>query len=331
MENNISSLGIESSVEIAQRILAEVMNFRRVPASVETCGNSACEKCSKKYLDKIILAVTNNKPVDFILPAFPGKSPNLEKVLGTLPDYAEILSLRFLENLCKKVKEYYSPGIKIILCSDGRVFSDVVGMKESNISAYQIELDILIEEMELKHISTYNLDDFYDEYSFTQMRDELMKTYGKPLDYLKYKVKNGSKSDAKVDEVEANRMYCGITRFLLEDSSFIGQTKSRAAVQKESRVKAYEVIRRSNAWSELIAERFPMGVRLSIHPQTCEANKLGIRLVGNESWITPWHGVALETQEGYCLVKRSEAEALGATLIYAPNGRPSHFTLMAEV
>jgi len=72
-------------------------------------------------------------------------------------------------------------------------------------------------------------------------------------------------------------------------------------------------------------------VRLSIHPQTCGAKKLGIRLVGNESWMTPWHGVAVESKKGYVLLKRSEAEALGAKLIYAADGRDSHYQLMAEV
>ena len=142
------------------------MNFRRIPSLNESCDNARCQKCSSKYLSKIVSAVKSNISVDFVLPAFPGKSPNLEKVLGTLPDYAEELSLIFLESLCQKVKKYYSPGIKIILCSDGRVFSDVVGMKESNISAYQIELDRLIESMSLLDVSTFNLDDIYEEYSF---------------------------------------------------------------------------------------------------------------------------------------------------------------------
>jgi hypothetical protein len=37
--------------------------------------------------------------------------------------------------------------------------------------------------------------------------------------------------------------------------------------------------------------------------------------------------VALETAEGWVLVKRSQAEALGATLV-SRDGQPSHFTLI---
>ncbi|KTD12058.1 pyoverdine biosynthesis protein PvcA [Legionella gratiana] len=326
----IKSLDKASAMEIAQRILMEVMIFRRVPKGISLCSRD-CQKCSLPHLPKIISAVKKNEPVTFIVPAFPGKSPNPEKVLGPLPDHAERLSLNFLGTLCQRIKKFYTPGVKIILCSDGRVFSDVLGMKESNVTAYQVELDRLIKEMSLSDLSLFNLDYVYKDLHFVRMREELMKSYGQSLEFLKLKIRNGAKSSANPDEEEANRMYSGIIRFLFEDAMHAGQTKSRSAVQKESRSKAYEVIRRSNAWSVLISERFPEAVRLSIHPQTCGSKKLGIRLIGNESWMTPWHGVAVESKKGYVLLKRLEAEALGAKLIYSSDGRSSHYRLMTEV
>ena len=325
--NSEDFLANDLHIEVAEKILSEIMNYRRQPRHSKLCVNSRCQSCSSFHLPKIVAAVKSKTPVTFVLPAFPGKSPNSNKVLGPLPDYAERLSLKFLGKLCENIKRFYSPGIKIILCSDGRVFSDVVGMKESNITAYQVELDRLIEEMSLLDITTFNLDDFYEELSFVQMRDELMKTYGNSSDFFKHKIRNGGKPEAKPDEEEANRMYCGITRFLFEDSLHPGQTKSRAAIQRDAKSRAYEVIRRSNAWSDLISERFPEAVRLSIHPQTCGGKKLGIRLIGNESWMTPWHGVALETKEGYVLLKRNEAIEMGAELIHDSSGRPSHYKL----
>ena len=315
-------------VEISEKILAEVMRYRRLPKEHKFCGDSKCSSCRSIHLLKIISAVKNKKPVTFVLPAFPGKSPNTNKVLGPMPDFAEKLSLSFLASLCERVKEIYFPGIEIIICSDGRVFSDVVGMQESHVTSYQTELDKLIDEMSLKDISTFNLDHVYKDLSFNQMRDELMKTYSNSSDFLKHKVRNGAKPGATPEEVEANRMYRGITRFLFEDSLFPGQEKSRAAIQRDAKSRAYEVIRRSNAWSELIEELFPEAVRLSIHPQACGSKKLGIRLVGNESWMTPWHGVAMETSDGHILVKRGVAEELGAKLIHDSLGRPSHYKLL---
>lgn len=315
-------------VETSNKILAEIMRYRRLPKQHKLCSDSKCKSCTSIHLPKIISSVESQKPVTFVLPAFPGKSPNTNKVLGPMPDLAEKLSLSFLGTLCERVKGIYSPGIKIIICSDGRVFSDVVGMQESNVTSYQAELDRLIDEMSLRDISTFNLDHVYKDLSFNQMRNELMKTYSKSSDFLKHKIRCGAKSGATSEEIEANRMYRGITRFLFEDSLFPAQKRSRAAIQREAKSRAYELIRRSNAWSDLVEELFPAAVRLSIHPQVCGSKKLGIRLVGNEPWMTPWHGVAMEVPDGHILIKRSDAEKLGAKLIYDSLGRPSHYQFL---
>lgn len=318
----------DNTLEVSKKILSEVMQYKRQVPRHKECLNAQCEECASIHLPKIVQAVSIGEPVTFVLPAFPGKSPNTNKVLGYGVDLAEKLSLAFLGSLCEKIRSFYAPGIKIIICSDGRVFSDVVGMQEGNVTLYQNELMNLINDLSMSDISTFNLDDVYEDLSFNQMRDELMKTYGQSLEFLKHKVKAGAKLSAKREELEANRMYKGITRFLFEDALTPHQKLSRAAVQRNAKQRAYEVIRRSNAWSELIEEKFKHAIRLSIHPQTCGSKKLGIRLVGNESWMTPWHGVALETNKGHVLVKRSEAIELGAKLVYDSKGRASHYTLI---
>ncbi|WP_397600904.1 L-tyrosine/L-tryptophan isonitrile synthase family protein [Silvanigrella sp.] len=305
------------------------MKFRRTPTSVALCELS-CPLCTSPHLKKVINALKREKPVTFVLPAFPGKSPNPDKVLGTLPNMAEHRALCFLQELCDKIKSIYSPGAHIILCSDGRVFSDIVGMREDDVTDYQYELDQMIEELELKNISTFNLDALYKGNDFVQMRQHLMERFGKSLESLQEKVRQGGKHSKNPEDIEAHRMYLGITRFLLEDSLYPGQTKSRSALQKECRKKAYEVILRSNAWSELISCQMPNSVRLSIHPQICGAKKLGIRLVGSETWMTPWHGVAVKTNEGFILLKQTEAKALGARLVHSLNGRPSHYELATQ-
>lgn len=313
--------------KLANNILKQVLQFRRSPDSHSIC-EPTCVSCQSPHLPKIISAIKTAKPITFVLPAFPGKSPNLSKVLSPLPDMAERLALQFLQQLCDRINGIYAPGAQILLCSDGRVFSDVVGIRETDATDYQHELDKMIYELDLSNISTFSLDDLCENKNFAQMRLELMASFGAPLEVLREKVVRGSKPLSHPEDEEAHRMYCGITRFLVEDSTFPGQTKSRTAIQKECKAKTYEVIHRSNAWSELISQRFPAAVRLSIHPQICGSKKLGIRLIGNESWITPWHGVAVKTNEGFMLLKRREAEAMGAQLAFSANGRPSHYELI---
>ncbi|MBC7691120.1 MAG: L-tyrosine/L-tryptophan isonitrile synthase family protein [Methylotenera sp.] len=319
---------------IAHDILTDIMKFRRISGPQAACASTPCQKCLAPHLSKIVSAVEQGIPVTLVLPAFPGKSPNLAKVLGTLPDMAERRALEFLQHLCDRVERYYAPGARIILCSDGRVFSDVVGMRDEDVTAYQRELSRMITDPGLSSISTFDLDDVYDDLSeglaFDQMRARLMVQYAQPLDLLKKAISRGGKaSDCSVDDREANRLYCGITRFLVEDATFPGQTQSRTAIQKECRTRAYAVIQRSQAWGDWVSARFPGAIRLSIHPQTCGAKKLGIRLIEPDHWLTPWHGVAVDVGGRFMLLKRSQAEQLGARLIHL-NGRPSHYVLTDE-
>ncbi len=326
-KNQQASEKPDIATKLAMDILGSIMQFLRTMSADISCASSPCPACIAPHMHKVVSAINQQKPITFVLPAFPGKSPNLEKVLGPLPDMAEKLALRFLNDLSHKIKELYEPGAQIILCSDGRVFSDIVGMQEEDVTNYQNELDKIIENSDFTNISKFNLDIFCKGKTFLQMRNDLMEQYGQSLDALQAKVRRGGKHSENLEDSEAHRMYCGITRFLFEDSLYPGQTKSRTAIQKDSKIRAYEVIRRSNAWSQLIAERFPNAVRLSIHPQTCGAEKLGIRFIGTESWMTPWHGVVVNTAQGFVLMKRWEAEKLSAQLVKDSEGLPSHYQL----
>lgn len=305
---------------LAERIFSEFSPFMRKSHSYE-CLEVSCEKCSSPHLSKISEALQRGEAPIFVLPAFPGKSPNLNKVLGYLPDEAEREALRFLGRICSRVRSFYTPGIRVLICSDGRVFSDVVGMEETHVTAYKEEMKKLIKDLRLPDISTFDLDDCYPGLGYLEMREKLLSHYGPSLPELKEKVREGG--------VE-KQMYLGITRFLFEDALTPHQSKSRAAIQREARSRAYEVIQRSNAWSELIEKIFPEAVRLSIHPQACGSKKLGIRLIGEESWITPWHGVLVKGPFGQELMKRKEAEAQGAKLFYV-DGRASHYEMEQKV
>lgn len=314
------------AVEIAKKILVDVMQYRRMSNPATACEAPFCERCLEPHLGKIVSAVSEGRPVTFVLPAFPGKSPNSAKVLGPLPDMAERCALEFLQHLCDRIRRYYAPGAHMVLCSDGRVFSDVVGLRDEDVTNYQDEISNMIENLGLSSLSTFNLEELYEGLNFDEMRTSLMEHHGEPVEMLQAAVSRGKAEDASVDDKEAHRLYCGITRFLVEDSMFPGQTRSRSSIQKECRVRAYSVVQRSKAWGELVEEQFPDAVRLSIHPQTCGSKKLGIRLIGFETWQTPWHAAAVHVGDRYMLLKRSQAEALGAHLVMR-FGRPSHFVL----
>lgn len=311
---------------IACDILSGIMQFRMMSEKKASACSLPCEACYQPHIPKIIRSILADEPISFVLPAFPGKSPNPSKVLGVLPDMAERCSLIFLNDMCKSIQKIYAPGARILICSDGRVFSDIIGMKEADITAYQREIDAMITRLQLTNLSTFHLDQLYGGDDFDGMRQDLLEVFGKPISLLKEKVRRGASDHGSREDREANRMYSGITKFLYEDALFPGQSKSKSEIQKDAKVRAYGVIQRSNAWSGLIAREFPEHVRLSIHPQTCGDIKLGIRLSA-ESRITPWHGVALDIGGDITLVKRHEAEKLAARLVSDEHGRPDYYKL----
>tara|TARA_B110001454_G_C12723340_1_gene436804 strand:- start:20393 stop:21547 length:1155 start_codon:yes stop_codon:yes gene_type:complete len=313
-------------VATAKNILVDVMQFRRSAELQSACDVATCDQCASPHLSKIITAVSKGEPVTFVLPAFPGKSPNPSKVLGPLPDMAERCALEFLQSLNDRIKRHYSPGARIILASDGRVFSDVVGLRDEDVTAYQNEISKMIETLGLNSISTFNLEELYHSESFDEMRAHLMDAHGESVETLKASVSRGKFLDSSIEDQESHRLYLGITRFLVEDAMMPGQTKSRSSIQKECRVRAYSVIQRSKAWGELVERQFPDAVRLSIHPQACGSKKLGIKLIEPDNWATPWHGVAVLVGGRYILLKRAQAEAIGAHLV-TRFGRPSHYVL----
>lgn len=301
--------------EISVNILTVLMRHQRLARDV-MCTSRPCDRCISAHHERVARSVSRNAPVDFVLPGFPGKSPNKSKVIGIAPDKAEQLSLEFLRELCDQIQQIYTPGARIIICSDGHVFGDLVHISDSDTSSYQAELRVLIENAGQGSLHLFGLDGEHGGRTYGMMREALMARYGEDIDALKRQVRAGG---------DLLTLYRGLTRFLVEDTDGVGHEKSRAALQRECRERAYGVMQRSRAWGRLIAERFPEAVRLSIHPQPCGSAKLGIQLLDSaDNWITPWHGTAVEVAGRFVLMKRYQAEALGADLVYR-HGKPSHY------
>jgi pyoverdine/dityrosine biosynthesis protein Dit1 len=153
------------------------------------------------------------------------------------------------------------------------------------------------------------------------MRDRLIEHYAEPRAVIEERVHTHPQHCALVN---------GIERFLNEESATRDETLSKTQRRKLCRERAYEVVRRSDAWGQLISDCFPLALRLSIHPQLPHSEKIGMLLGSAEDvWLTPWHGVAVETQTGFTLMKRSEAEERGAVVKFA-HGVPNYLTLLSD-
>lgn len=309
----------EEARRVAELVMEPVLARRRKPARPDECCELPCDRCLSTHLDQVERRVERGAPVLFVLPAFPCKSPNEAKVLGSVPDLAELLALESLDTLIAEVGAVHPPGAELVIASDGRVFGDVLGVSDEDITTYRRELQVMIDNLPRRRIRLVALDDFpgFARHSHNQTRKLLAEAYAEDLDSLRERVRAGTDV----------ALYRAITRFLFEDGNTATYQGSRSALQRAARARAYQMMQRSKAWGDLLVERYPEAVRLSIHPQPCGAPKLGIHLTEtSDNWLTPWHSVAVDLGDRFVLMKRAEAEAAGAELVDR-DGRPSHFVL----
>lgn len=308
----------EDAPKRGRQILNVIFNHRKISSYDEACRRQDCEKCLEKHLSKVEYFIASAQPIHFILPAFPAKSPNRAKVLGELPDLGEETALITLEHICREIADAYPPGAKVTICSDGRIFADLVGVSDEKITNYGNALAKMIDELELQNVDIVNLEDLLPEKSFDEARQSVMANYAENLADLREKLKNND---------EFKQLFNGIHRFISEDRMAFEVGKSKTKIKEESKLIALQVIRRSNAWTRFLAFYFPESVRLSIHPYSSHADKIGIQLTkATDNWLTPWHGVIVLTEDGYLLMKKQEAEKLNARLM-RKNGQPYYYTL----
>lgn len=76
------------------------------------------------FMNRVYGYVQQDRAIQHALPAFPCKSPNPNKVGGTMPDLAEHIALEVLRSYIMEVNKVYKHGATMWVISDGIVFSD---------------------------------------------------------------------------------------------------------------------------------------------------------------------------------------------------------------
>ncbi|MBY0442184.1 MAG: isocyanide synthase family protein [Mycobacteriaceae bacterium] len=252
---------------------------------------------------RILDFLLGDETIEFALPAFPCKSPNPNKVAGTLPDEGERIALITLDKLCRDIEALYAPGARVTICSDGHVFADVIGVPDETVTAYKDNIKQLIVAEGLSRLSTFDLRDIWGDEEIDSKRLRLERGWMGSLEDLRRQART---------DYEIARVIRGMTRFLREDAETATGTSSQQ--QREAKRRAYRLLARSRAWGSIVHTHLPRAVRLSIHPQPLGAEKFGVNLVplaaGDSGWTTPWHSVVLYNHAGLpCLVRHDQARA----------------------
>lgn len=123
-----------------------------------TVENDQWDDIGKAFFSKNVDFFTSRwQPLEAVLPAFPCKSSNVEKVAGEMPDKGEELALSRLIQFAASVKEIYPPGIIIWIVSDGHVFSDCIAVDDSKVNRYFEALQELYARLKPKDANQFVL------------------------------------------------------------------------------------------------------------------------------------------------------------------------------
>lgn len=248
--------------------------------------------------------IEKREALTFLLPAFPAKSPSPGKTSGAEVDMGEVLALRNLQSLCTDLKAETGLEVKLIICSDGRVFSDVVGVSDELIDRYNLGVRQIIHEFSLSSLEIFTMDDLYPQAAPDELREILDAGYARKISDVRALV---------LENESYKKLFNGMHRFLLEDALALNIADSKNKVAKLAKDRTYELMRRSDAWSELLNKHFPNALRLSIHPYPVGHEKFGIKLVeSSNKWATPWHNIVLKVGERFELMHLGEAKKKGA-------------------
>lgn len=73
--------------------------------------------------EKLENFISERREITLVLPAFPWKNRNTEKVIGRHPDLGEELGLARLNHLCEEIRKVYMFGARVHLIADGPVYN----------------------------------------------------------------------------------------------------------------------------------------------------------------------------------------------------------------
>lgn len=263
--------------------------------------------------------VENEQPVLFLLPAFPFKSSNTgKKVIGTLPDLGERLALERLEKFLISFQTIYTPGARLVMFSDGRVYCDLFGISDETTSKFKWQIRrTYVSDL----ISWSDLDIVFSNFEDDDKRVALVNLFGTTMENIAVEIENDS---------DFRETYCGFKKFMTEELILpegIGNRHGRKIITNTAR----GLMMRNYSYGRLMKVLFPHHVRLSIHPSKC-LKKFSVNLVGKTDWGTPWHNCALLQPDGtFSLIRKKTADQKRFKLSKTGDGLPFYINDSGEM
>lgn len=270
-------------------------------------------------IDKLETFVDRSETIKFVMLGYPFKSTNTrDKVLGSMPDMAEEVSLKNFARFNTLIREVYSPGIDIGIASDNFIFNDILNVPDSTVERYK---EIVYDMGRVAPMSWYNLENFFSG-SLNDKREKLMNQLAPTQEKLEQEI---------LLNPDTNFLYRGMTRFMMEelaDKGFVSGNQLQKAAKKLTR----EMMIRNEAWSNLVKTEFGDRIRLSMHPSVNNGAKFSFKLIpGRNTRHSPWHSALLvDGNNHYATLHKKDAIEDGYELVYK-DGRPYNFQSLDSV
>jgi pyoverdine/dityrosine biosynthesis protein Dit1 len=289
-------------------IIAVLQKFSR-HESQSASSTSQHEIFGEGLAAKIRNFITSNEPITMVLPAFPWKNPNTDKVLGSSPDLGEELGLARLNHLCEEIAKIYSCGAQLLLIADGPVYNDLLGIPDADFYDYGVKLRSMAQAKGFLHIKFKRLMDVLDIGESDQLSREV---YLAAVDTCRVEMENRFLiPDFNLEEKIRNNQDTFLTfqKFMKSaredvlwgpsiDPNLLCDLEEYAT---ETVKIAKTMTKRLLAYENAIESRFTQLIRLSIHRSTGKI-KISIPLIPQKDvfGLMPWHScVVISAKGGY--------------------------------
>lgn len=233
--------------------------------------------------------VINRKPIKLLLPAFPCKTNNLDKVLGHQPDMAEYQVLKKFIKTIRDIQSIYPYGVCFYIFSDYHTFSYYINVDFKHHYDYSDGLKKMIDIMNGSDVlKIVNFGDFaeFSGVADVDYFDELKRQYGDAqyeMDFEKLKRQHK----------KMHSTYLGLKKFMSQDQKYPLAALSYSNRRKRLAEMAKGMMIQGRALDNFLHHHFADCIRLSIHEHPMVGEKYSLYLFDEPSFKTPWHSTLM--------------------------------------
>ena len=272
-------------------------------------------KLEMEILKKISKFIHNKRPIEFVLPSFPGKSPNINSSFDGTFGYEEKYSINVIQKMLNDIKNIYPFGAKIYIIHDGHLFTDLsITRSDEELHRYIAEFRKNINP----NIISVSLLDLTQSKSYSEARNKFKRTYVNSL----------NEKELSGDLVQKEILF---TKIEFESQITNNEFVSKNQLQMKAKEIAKQSLLRKNGLSICIDEKYRDAIRLSIHYQNQNSHKLGFKLIDKAINLgSPWFNIIYECSNGDIILGKRNWFVNERILINNENSKYYKITEKAE-